>query len=143
MARLRLGVIALVACRADAAPGSGVHVPATWQALPELAQAVASAGHEPAMGCYATWLTLRGAPAAPDAILAAVQHDVTGLALTDVVKPEGAGKLTFAFERAPYRGRVRATVAPDGGIAALACFWNDREPAACAVACTGVLGSRP
>jgi hypothetical protein len=170
MARLRLIVIGLVACRAEAAPGSGVHVPASWRALPELAAAVASAGHasaseawgDPAAGCYATWLAVVGAPVAADAILAEVQRDAPGITLTDLVEPQGPGKLAFAFDytalpsgsaaghsgavigdRAPYRGRVRATVAGDGAIAALACFWNDREAAACAVACTGVLGSLP
>ena len=151
MARLRLIVIALAACRAEAAPGSGVHVPASWRALPELAAAVSSASHasaaeawgDPAMGCYAAWLAAKGETGDADAVLAEVQRDVPKIALTDIVKPQGAGKLALSFERAPYRGRVRATLATGGSITALACFWNEREPSACALACTGVLGSVP
>jgi len=144
-------LLGLAACRADAAPSSGVHVPATWRAMPELAAAVASGGHaaageawgDPAAGCYAAWLAVRGEAVGADAILAEVRRDAPGITLTDVVKPQGPGKLAFSFERAPYHGRVRATVASDGEIAALACFWNDREAAACALACTSVLGSLP
>lgn len=149
MARLRLVVVALAACRAEAAPTSGVHVPASWQALPELASAVAGAVKpeaveawgDPAMGCYATWIALHGGAPDPDRLLAELSKDAAGIAVTDIVKPEGAGKLSLTFERAPYKGRLRATLATDGGVAALACFWNAREPIACEQACTGVLGS--
>jgi hypothetical protein len=51
--------------------------------------------------------------------------------------------LSLAFERAPYHGKLRAQLAKDGAITALACFWNDREPAACAAGCTAMIGSMP
>jgi hypothetical protein len=58
-----------------------------------------------------------------------------------VVAPTtAAGVLAFAFDKAPYQGRVRATL--DGKtVSALACFWNEREPAACEAACTALIGS--
>ena len=163
MAQLRLMLFALAACTADAAPGSGVPVPpgvtppfappvgsmvtppAGWMPLPILASAArtqidgarAEAWGEPAMGCYAATLTFaqRGATSA---LLADVQKSVS---VHDVVAPTTpAGVLAFAFEKAPYKGRVRATL--DGKtVTALACFWNDREPAACEAACTGMIGS--
>ena len=89
------------------------------------------------MGCYATALTFpeRGPVGA---LLADVKKAV---AVRDVVEPSAAGGvLSFAFDKAPYSGRVRATL--DGKMdTALACFWNDREPAACEAACTAMIGS--
>jgi hypothetical protein len=49
--------------------------------------------------------------------------------------------LSLTFSRALYRGKLRATLAKDGKIAALACFWNNREPVACDQACTSMIGS--
>jgi hypothetical protein len=49
--------------------------------------------------------------------------------------------LSLGFDRGIYRGMLRATLAKDGGIAALACFWNQREPAACEQGCKGLVGS--
>ena len=43
--------------------------------------------------------------------------------------------------RAPYRGRLRARDRSRASTA-LACFWNEREPAACEAACTTLLGAR-
>lgn len=157
-------LLALAACTAsDAAPGSGVPVPpgvtppfapptgspvtppAGWMPLPQLASAAqaqidgakADAWGEPAMGCYAATLTMpqKGTPAA---LLADVQKAVT---VRDVVAPKTrAGVLSLAFDQAPYTGRLRATL--DGTtITALACFWNQREPAACEAACTALIGS--
>ncbi len=155
--------LALAACSAsDAAPGSGstppgvnppfappvgpiAAVPAGWVSLPALAIAArteipgstADAWGEPAMGCYAATLTFpeRGAVGA---LIADVKHAVS---VSDVVEPSAAGGvLSFAFEKAPYKGRVRAML--DGRtVTALACFWNDREPLACEAACTAMLRS--
>jgi hypothetical protein len=163
MAQLRLMLLALAACSAsDAAPGSGAPppgvnppfappvgpiatVPAGWVSLPALAIAArtqiagstADAWGEPAMGCYAATLSFpeRGAVGA---LLADVKQAVS---VRDVVEPSAAGGvLSFAFDKAPYSGRVRAML--DGKtISALACFWNDREPATCEAACTSMIGS--
>ncbi len=168
MARVRLSALALAATacgKAEAVPPPPVQPPASWHALAELATAVgdaakaggatvdgAAAWGEPAMGCYAAWLALRGAAAAPDAmaqqLLAALPLDpqLAGIALHDLVQPAAGadrGTLSFTFERAPYRGRVRAQLASDGAISALACFWNDREPLACSEGCTKLIGSMP
>ena len=157
--------LALAACSAsDAAPGSagsalppGVNppfappvgpiatVPAGWVSLPAVALAArsqiehstADAWGEPARGCYAATVTFaqRGATAA---LLDDVKQAVS---VRDVVAPATpSGVLSFAFEKAGYQGRVRATL--DGTtVTALACFWNRREPAACEAACTAMIGS--
>ena len=126
-------VLALCACRAEAAP-PGVVVPAGWRALPELAKAVGgdAAWGEPAMGCYAATLSMKGTATADDVAKA--------MAITDVVTPDGDGVLAFAFGKGAYHGRVRARIASGTTTAAL-CFWNEREPAACDAACTQLLGS--
>jgi hypothetical protein len=164
MAQLRLMLVVLAACTADAAPGSGVPIPpgvtppfapptgsavtppAGWMPLPQLASAAkaqidgasADAWGEPAMGCYAATLAFaqRGTT---KALLADVQKAVT---IHDVVAPTTrAGVLALSFDKAPYKGRVRATL--DGKtVNALACFWNEREPAACEAACTALIGSQ-
>jgi hypothetical protein len=145
MAQLRLMLFALAACTAEAAPG-GVTPPAGWMPLPQLASAAkaqidgshAQAWGDPAMGCYAATLTFaqRGTTSA---LVADVQKTVT---VRDVVAPTTpAGVLAFSFEKAPYKGRVRAML--DGKIVnALACFWNEREPAACEAACTALIGGQ-
>jgi hypothetical protein len=161
MAQLRLIVaLALVAaCRqtAEAAPATTLAVPATWHALPRLVDAFAAtsldhveAWGEPAMGCYAVSLALLGEGAAPDVVgqqaldAIAAEPGLAGIAVSDVVKPAAGadrGTLAFAFARGAYRGRVRAALAADGQATAVACYWNDREPAACEAACTQLLGS--
>lgn len=155
--------LALAACTADAAPGSGVPVPpgvtppfappvgaavtppAGWMPLPQLASAAkaqidgarAEAWGEPAMGCYAATLTF----AQRGAVAAMIDEAKKSVTVHDVVAPTTvAGVLAFAFDKAPYQGRVRATL--DGKtVSALACFWNEREPAACEAACTALIGS--
>ncbi|MGN6105749.1 MAG: hypothetical protein ACTHU0_11635 [Kofleriaceae bacterium] len=139
---------------------SGISAPAGWQALPAIAEASraaigtsvavegAEAWGEPAMGCYAVWLAVRGGAA--DAPADRVAADVLagfaarpGIALTDVVAPTGgAGVLAASFARPPYRGRLRAQLG-GGRITALACFANVREPVACEAACTGLLDRIP
>jgi hypothetical protein len=166
MAELR--VIALLACVAscrasEADTNSGLTPPADWKPLPSLATAArdaakhdritvdgAEAWGETARGCYAAWVALRGGGGAPDAMAEQLVRSLSaepalvGLVVRDVVKPAGgaaSGVLSLSFERALYRGKLRASLAKDGTIAALACFWNQREPVACEQACTALLGS--
>lgn len=158
---IAVGALA-VACRAsEAGPTSGLAVPAGWRALPDLVTAATDAAKaanivvdgveawgEPARGCYAAWLGIRGGGGAPSAVadpmIASLSTELPGLTVTDVVKPAAnadAGVLSLAFTRPPYRGRVRAAIAKTGAMGVLACFWNLREPIACEAACTGLIGS--
>jgi hypothetical protein len=151
--------LALAACgRAEAVPAPPLQPPAAWQPLPELAAAVADAAKgdgvtvdgsaawgERAMGCYAAWLQIRGKAAAPDTI---AQQVIAGLPANtttrDVVQPAAGadrGVLSLAFEHGGYHGKLRAQLAKDGTTSALACFWNEREPAACDAGCTALIGS--
>lgn len=159
---IAFALLAACAPTADAAPTSGLTPPAGWVALPQLATAttaaiaadhVALVGSEAwgdlARGCYAAWVAVRGRGAAADVmatqLLASVRNDVTGIAIRDLVQPAAGtdhGTLSFAFDRATYHGRLRAELTTNqGSIVALACFWNQREPTACAGACTSLLGS--
>lgn len=163
MAVVRLiAVAALAACRAsEAGPTSGLTPPSGWRPLPELATAAGDtakqaaitvdgieAWGEPARGCYAAWLSVRGDAGAPaglaDSLIASMTVDVPALTVSDIVKPEAkadAGVVSLAFTRPPYRGRVRAQIAKTGAIAALACYWNQREPIACEAACNQLIGA--
>jgi hypothetical protein len=167
MAELRLiaiGLLALGACRSsEAGPTSGLTPPTGWQPLPQLASAASDAAKsaritvdgveawgEPARGCYAAWFALRGSGGAPDAMADQVLRGMTvdpslfGILVHDVVKPATGAKtgvLSLGFDRGAYRGRLRANLSSDGKLAALACFWNTREPIACEQACVGLLGS--
>lgn len=165
MAELRLILIAaLAACQAsEANPGSGITAPAGWQALPTVAKAAGAAAKasgitvdgteawgETARGCYAMWIALHGGGRTPDVmadqLVLSVKSEpaLLGLLVHDVVKPAAGAKsgvLTLGFERGVYRGMLRASLVADGHIAALACFWNQREPAACEEACKNLVGS--
>lgn len=162
-----LAMLALAACSAsDAAPGSGspppgvnppfappraqlATPPAGWVPMPQLATAAtgaiggstADAWGEPAMGCYAAIVTF-SAKGKAGGIAKALRTQVeSAVKVSDVVEPAATaetGVLAFAFEKAPYRGRARVSI--DAGVTALACFWNDREPDACAAACTALIG---
>ena len=163
MAQLRLIAIAATFAigASEAAPSptaSGLTAPAGWHAVPELAQAAkvaaetpatavsgAEAWAEPARGCYAVWLMLRGdagpIQTAADQLLASLAH--AQIAVSDVAKPPAGdrGSLALMFAKAPYHGQLRAELAKTGEIAALACLWNDREPKACEATCTTLVGS--
>lgn len=168
MAELRLILIAAVAaCQAsEATPvsgGSGLTAPAGWQALPLVAKAAGDAAKasgisvdgteawgETARGCYAMWIALHGGGRAPDAmadqLVLSVKSEpaLLGLLVHDVAKPAAGAKsgvLSLGFERGVYRGMLHASLVSDGHIAALACFWNQREPAACEEACKNLVGS--
>ncbi|HMG23886.1 MAG TPA: hypothetical protein VK607_21275 [Kofleriaceae bacterium] len=141
---------------APAGPAATAAHPAGWRQLPAVASAVAAAARtdgvavdatdawgEPARGCYAVWLALRGGSAGAAALADQVLGSVAGLSPTEVVRPIGPdGTLAFGFARPPYRGRVRAKVGA-GRISAVACFANQREPVACDAACRGVLEGAP
>ena len=153
---IELAAMFAVGCsRADAEP-PGIAVPKAWEKLPAIAEAVrgaltvnpkveviaADGWGERAMGCYAIRLDVKGpgsAAALSDQILTGIAAEPS-LKIKDVVKPPaGAGILTLGFEKAPYRGRLRAQIGP-GTINAVACFANQREPKACELACDGMLG---
>lgn len=161
--RLTLAIAAamLAACsQAGAQPSerSGLSAPAGWQPLPELAASAAKAlaadkirvdGFEAwgelAKGCYGVWLALHGDGASAQQVLAGIEAE--GIEVSDVVKPEASDGLVAAtFTRTiattVWRGRLRARIAA-GKITALACFANDREPGACELACTTLLGGLP
>jgi len=144
----------------SAALASGLAAPIGWQPLPPLAAAARQAAGvtvlgseawaDTTRGCYASWLAMRGAGAAPDRLAEQLLKSITGeptlagVTVRDVVKPSAGadnGVLAFGFERGVYRGKVRAMLARDGKVVALACFWNQREPAACEQACTHMIGS--
>jgi hypothetical protein len=159
MANVRLialaAMLAVGCSRADAEP-PGIAVPKTWEKLPALAEAARGAlvinpkieilsvdgWGERAMGCYAVRLDIRG----PGSAAAIAEQILTGIAADATIKvrdlqkpPAGAGVLSLGFEKAAYRGRLRAQIGP-GTIHAVACFANQREPRACELACDGVLG---
>jgi hypothetical protein len=134
---------------------SGIKAPAGWQALPPVAAAArtamgasgvvvdgAEAWGEPAIGCYALWIALHGSGGGGAEEL--TQQILDGLAAESIkatdVKPASAGVLALTLERAPYRGQLRARL-DEGRIAALACFANQREPAACEPGCRALLGA--
>jgi hypothetical protein len=164
---LAIGVFAMVAtvggCRAsEAGPGSGLTAPAGWKTLVSLSTAARDAAKaggftvdateawgDTARGCYGAWLSLSTTAARPaklaDELVQGIQTEpaLAGIAITDVVKPAAttdADVMALAFEKAPYRGKLRTRLIKDGHVTALVCFWNEREPAACAAACEQLLG---
>lgn len=160
MAQLRLVapiVGALAGCGvADAQPtSSGITPPASWAALASLANAAvtaaaapgvtvdgAEAWGDPAMGCYAVWMAAHGSGGDAAALAEQIRSGFSGgkVTLTEIVTPSGDdGIFSATFERAPYKGRLRARVG-SGKVTALACFGGQREPVACDAACAGILG---
>jgi hypothetical protein len=159
MAHVRLiasALIVLTGCGvADAQPSSGIVPPPGWTALAGLANAArtaaaapgvsvdgAEAWGDPAMGCYAVWVAVHGSGGDAAALAEQIRSGFAGgkLALGEVVVPSGDdGIFSATFERAPYKGRLRARVG-GGKITAIACFANQREPIACDTACAGVIG---
>lgn len=154
-----------------------VVAPSGWHADPGLAKAAAAAAcdpnaaiavtaseawSEPARGCYALVLDLRGGAAPIDAaaeqLLAALGTELPGVKLHEIQKPAAGprGTLVLGFDRAdasgpqrgggdlaPFHGRLRAELASTGEVHALACMWNQREPKVCEAACTRWLGGAP
>jgi hypothetical protein len=134
----------LAACgRAEAVPPPAIQPPPGWQPLADVATAAseaakadgatvdsAAAWGETAMGCYVVTLAVHGA-GSPEAIgkelAVAGVHDVAA----------GSDSVALAFDKAGYHGKLRAHVGDS--IDVVACYWNDREPEACANACAGML----
>lgn len=137
-------MIALFACSAAGADDRAL--PPGWKPMPSIANAVAAASKadrvqaagDPASGCYAVWLEVHGGKAEPAALADEILAGMTGISVHDVVRPGADGVMTLGFERAPYRGTLRATLAA-GSISAIACFANAREPARCEATCAKVL----
>jgi hypothetical protein len=160
MADLRLIAlaVALAACgSAGAQPdqASGITPPVGWQRLepaetaaklaaaaPNVTVAGVQAWGEPALGCYALWLSLRGSGGDAESIARDVISGLTEAKFTIVDKPVADGLLEVAIERAPYKGQLRARVG-DGQLTGLACVANQRDPAACEGGCKAMLGAIP
>jgi hypothetical protein len=142
-------VVALAACsRAEAVPPPAIQPPAGWQPLAELATAAseaakgdgvpveaAAAWGDTAMGCYALALTVRG-DSSPAAISKELAAGFVATKIGDVAA--GSDSVALTFERGAYRGKLHAQIR-DSAIEAVACFWNEREPDACAAACAGMM----
>ena len=155
MADLRLIIVlALVACAdADAQPPPAIKAPAGWSAQPAIATAAKTAlgknvdgveaFGEPAMGCYSVWMAVRGSGKATELAEQLVKSFDKRVVIKDLVKPTAdEGVLSLVFEHTPVKGRLRARIGK-GKIVALACWANQREPAACDQACTTLLGALP
>ena len=103
---------------------------------------------ETSRGCYAAWIALAGGThsrsALADDIVQGIEKEpaLAGITVSDIVKPADLepDTLSLAFVRKPYTGKLRAQLSKDGRVALLACFWNEREPAACEASCTALLG---
>ncbi len=153
--------MACSAAGAEPAPGGAAAVPAGWRPLPAIATAAAaaaakldgvivdgaSAWGDPARGCYAVQLGLRGGTAAITELADQVLDGLAGskaagsgaVSFGEVIRPAASGDtLSFTFARPPYRGRLRARLG-EGSITALACFGNQRDPARCDAACARML----
>ena len=158
MARVRLTVVAVAtmialagapACRrAEAVPPPAIQPPAGWQPLAELATAAseaakgegividsAAAWGDTAMGCYALAIAVRGG-SSPETLSKELATGFVGASVRDAAIASDA--VTLAFEKGAYRGKLRAKTS-DATIEAVACFWNEREPDACARLCEGML----
>jgi hypothetical protein len=167
MALLRVIAIAIAiagcACRRTEAAPSPIAAPAGWKSAPELAKAAtdaaksdtvkvvaADAWSEPAMGCYGIALRLVGGAAAidtaADQLVASIQK--AGVTVSNVAKPAVAkddprGVLALEFANAKYHGVMRAELAKTGEVFAVSCMWNQREPKACAAACSKLVEGVP
>jgi hypothetical protein len=162
MADARLILLVATACRAaDADEGaaaktaSGLTAPAGWRELPALASSARAAATapgtsvdgveawgEPAMGCYAVWLALRGATGGGDDAARQVVDGLTTARFTLSESRTNGREVSVELERAPYRGALQVRVG-DGALTALACVANERERPACAAACATLLGAAP
>jgi hypothetical protein len=92
-------------------------------------KAVVAAWAEPARGCYAAAIEVKGEAAADEIVPELAK---LGVAAHDVVTAEAS--VTFSFVRSPYQGHAQANFDAQGAGGRL-CFWNEREPEACAAAC--------
>lgn len=146
-------MLAFAACgSAEAQPPAGaIKPPAGWQAMPAAVAAASSAAAadgvivdgvevwgDASLGCYALSIQLHGGSANADALGTQI---IDGLAAENIGATQEPGEgFTLAIERAPYKGRLRARLG-DGRVDAIACVANQRDPAACEVACKTLLGA--
>jgi len=161
MADVRLSVAAFAVAAvagcgsAGAQPdqASGLTAPAGWlrlepaetaaklaAAAPNVTVAGVQAWGEPALGCYALWLSLRGSGGDGESIARDVVEGLRTAKFTVADQPVADGMLEVGLERAPYKGRMRARVG-EGAVTGLACIANQRDPAGCEAGCTALLGA--
>ncbi|MBA2544087.1 MAG: hypothetical protein H0V17_30870 [Deltaproteobacteria bacterium] len=132
---------------------SGLTAPAGWQRLepaetaaklaaaaPNVTVAGVQAWGEPALGCYALWLSLRGSGGDADSIARDVIEGLRSAKFTVTDQPVADGVLELGLDRAPYKGRLRARVG-DGQVTGLACVANQRDPVSCETGCKSLLGA--
>jgi hypothetical protein len=156
----RTGVVMALAVGAlggaHAAPAPSRALPAHWRELPTVVHAVAGAlapatvDHieawgDPAAGCFAADVVLRGKPGEPakvrDEVLGSLRADPRLAQLViHATRVRGDGGTEVELERAPYRGSLRATPGASGEVEVFACLWNEREPVTCTAACKQLLG---
>jgi hypothetical protein len=143
-------------------PRHGIDVPADWKELPEVAATAVTAarnvredllvhGHawgEPSRGCYLAVVELHGKrrdtiPTLKKELEAAVGEGVEITAWTSSPDAEDSSQIEARFTGKGFTGQLRAQLILDrqriGHALAAACFYNDREPAACENACTPLL----
>lgn len=153
---IAVAALALAGCgSAGAQPDqvSGLTAPAGWQRLepaetaaklaaaaPNVTVAGVQAWGEPALGCYALWLSLRGGGGDADSIARDVIDGLRTAKFTVTELPVADGVLELGLDRAPYKGRLRARVG-DGQVTGVACVANQRDPAACEAGCVSLLGA--
>jgi hypothetical protein len=156
LAALALALAAAALGDAHAAPAGARALPAHWHELPAVMHAVtgalapATVDHiaawgDPAAGCFAADVVLRGAAGEAavvrDEMLGSLRADprLAGLVVhATAARPDGGSDVTF--ERAPYQGTLRVTPSTTGEVEVFACVWNQREPVTCTAACAQLLG---
>jgi hypothetical protein len=160
---------AVLGCEAraqDAGPGPDqtsvqVAIPAGWTPLPTVVEAGLAAAAEargrplgvrawgePSLGCFATIVRVTGTRAEHVARVAeqfratlALDTQIEGWTFTDGPAAEASATIARGVLRGALRGRFATDAAglPHGAFAA--CFYNERDPARCQAACTGLLAS--
>jgi hypothetical protein len=139
-----------------------VTVPAGWVTLPAVAQAgqiaakvaardrplVVRSWGQPSLGCFATIVEITSTRAEHAARLAesfratlASDGPVDGWTVTDGPTAEASATLTRGALTGAVRGRLATDAAGVPHAVFAACFYNEREPARCQAACTGLLAS--
>ncbi|MCL4226772.1 MAG: hypothetical protein KJZ91_20100 [Myxococcales bacterium] len=146
---------------ADPAPPP-LTLPAGWSPLPEVAEASHAAATrgagdrpvrvrawgDPGVGCFVAVVDLTGTRDEPLAAIGAELRATLG-GMVDVegwTYVEGpVAEVSATFARPPQRGALRGRIvaAPAGVPRATiaACFYNEREPARCRLACDAALAS--
>jgi hypothetical protein len=137
-------------------------IPAGWVPLQHVADAgmvaaknaargrvtVVRAWGEPSLGCFATLVEIAGTRSEHAARIAetfratlAVDTQVDGWTFTDGPAAEATATLRRGAMKGAVRGRFAIDAAGVPSAAFAACFHNERDPARCQAACTGLLAS--